>query len=89
MLHIEESYRDNTFTTFCVEGLSVKEMNAVLNAESTGQDQRDVLVNVMGKHENDTRYGGNIAEAWRNGYGIYGIRHVGGHLFVQVGNSCD
>ena len=89
MLHIEESYRDNVFTTYCVEGLSVKEMNAVLNARENGFDERDVLVNVMRNHDNDSHYGKNIAEAWRNGYGIYGIRHVGGHLFVKVGNSCD
>ena len=89
MLHIEKSYSDNYFDTFCVEGLSVKEMNEILTASENGLDRRDVLVTVMNKHDNDSSYGKNIAEGWRNGYGIYGISHVGGHLFVQVGNHCD
>jgi hypothetical protein len=84
-LHIEESSRDNTFTIYLVEGLSVDETNEILNAT----DRRDALVTVMNRHENDSRYGQNIAEAWRCGYGIYGIRHFGGHLLVTVGNSCD
>ena len=88
-LHIETSSKDNTFTIFLVEGLSVSEVNEILNAHRDGKDDRDVLVEVMGRHENDSRYGQNIAEAWRNGYGIYGIRHFGGHLLVTVGNSCD
>lgn len=89
MLHIEKSYGDRYFNTFCVEGLSVKEINAILEARQNGLDERDVLVSVMSKHDNDSHYGKNIAEGWRRGYGIYDIRHVGGHLFVQVGNSCD
>lgn len=84
-LHIEESSRDNTFTIYLVEGLSVDETNEILNAT----DRRDALVTAMNRHENDSRYGQNIAEAWRYGYGIYGIRHFGGHLLVTVGNSCD
>ena len=84
-LHIETSSKDNTFTIFLVEGLSVDEVNEILKAN----DRRDALVEVMGRHENDSRYGRNIAEAWRRGYGIYGIRHFGGHLLVTVGNSCD
>ena len=89
MLHIEKSYSDNVFTEYIVEGLSVDEMNQVLNARSDGKDDRDVLVTVMGQHENDSSYGNNIAEGWRYGYGIYSIRHFGGHLLVKVGNSCD
>ena len=89
MLHIVKEYSDNYFDTFSVEGLSVEEMNAVLNARDNGLDDCDVLVEVMSKHDNDSHYGKNIAEGWRRGYGIYGIRHVGGHLFVQVGNHCD
>ena len=88
-LHIETSSKDNTFTIFLVEGLTVDEVNEILNAHKNGKDDRDVLVEVMGRHENDSRYGQNIAEAWRWGYGIYGIRHFGGHLLVTVGNSCD
>ena len=88
-LHIEKFSSDRLFDTFIVEGLSVEEMDAVLNARQNGQDDRDVLVEVMNQHENDSSYGQNIAEAWRCGYGIYGIRHFGGHLIVDVGNSCD
>ena len=89
MLHIEKSSSDRCFNTFIVEGLSVDEMNKILNARNNGFDERDVLVEVMSKHDNDSSYGKNIAESWRNGYGIYGIRHFGGHLIVTVGNSCD
>lgn len=85
MLHIEKSSSDRCFDTFIVEGLSVEEMNTILNAN----DDRDALVMIMAKHDNDSSYGKNIAEAWRNGYGIYGIRHFGGHLIVTVGTSCD
>lgn len=85
MLHIEKISSDRCFDHYCVEGLSVKEMNEILDAP----DRRDALVDVMGRHKNDSAYGKNIAEAWRCGYGIYSIRHVGGHLFVEVGNSCD
>ena len=88
-LHIEKTSSDRYYDYYCVDGLSVKEMNEILKANQNGKDQRDVLVDVMGRHENDSAYGKNIAEAWRWGYGIYSIRHVGGHLFVEVGNSCD
>ena len=88
-LHIEKVRSERFFDTFIVEGLSVEEMDAVLNARHNRQDDRDVLVEVMNQHENDSSYGQNIAEAWRCGYGIYGIRHFGGHLIVDVGNSCD
>lgn len=88
-LHIERQWRDNTFSGYIVEGLSVPEMNEILDARKNGKDDRDVLVEVMGRHENDSDYGQNIAEAWRWGYGISGIRHVGGILLVTVGNSCD
>lgn len=89
MLHIEKSSSDRCFNTFIVEGLSVDEMNKILTARDNGVDERDALVEVMSKHDNDSSYGKNIAEGWRNGYGIYGIRHFGGHLIVTVGNSCD
>lgn len=89
ILHIEKVSSDRTFDTFIVEGLSVEEMDDVLTAHKHGKDDRDVLVNVMNKYKNDSSYGQNIAEAWRCGYGIYGIRHFGGHLIITVGNSCD
>ena len=89
MLHIEKAYSDNVFNTFIVEGLSVEETKEILTARENGKDQRDVLVDVMSRHENDSDYGQNIAEGWRCGYGIYDIRHFGGHLLVEVGKSCD
>lgn len=89
MLHIEKTGSDRCFDHYSVEGLSVEEMNEILNARHNGKDDRDVLVDVMSRHENDSWYGKNIASGWRWGYGIYSIRHIGGHLLVEVGNSCD
>jgi len=89
-LHIEKVGSDRCFDMFLVEGLSVDEMNQILNAPTYGNGCReDMLVEVMSKHDNDSSYGKNIAEGWRCGYGIYSIRHVGGHLIITVGNSCD
>jgi hypothetical protein len=89
MLHIEKTSSDRTFNYYTVDGLSVEEIKEITEAANNGKDERDVLVDVMGRHENDSSYGRNIAEGWRFGYGIYHIGHVGGHLFVEVGNSCD
>ena len=89
MLHIEKTYSDRCFDTFLIEGLDPLEIKKITEARHNGKDDRDVLVEVMSQHENDSSYGQNIAEAWRNGYGIYSIRHFGGHLLVEVGNSCD
>lgn len=89
MLHIEKTSSDRCFNTFAVEGLSVEEINEILNARHNGKDDRNVLVDVMSRHDNDSSYGKNIAEGWRCGYGIYHIGHVGGTLLVEVGNSCD
>ena len=87
-LHIEKQYSDRCFDTYLVEGLSVEEMNSILDLPS--YDKRcDRLAELLDSHDNDLRYGKNIGSAWRCGYGIYGIRHFGGHLIVQVGNSCD
>ena len=87
-LHIEKVSGDRYFDTIIIEGLSVEEMNQILHPEN-GKDNRDALVEIMSKHDNDSTYGKNIAEAWRCGYGIYSIRHFGEHLLIQVGNSCD
>ena len=89
MLHIVKTSSDRYYDHFSVEGLSVAEMNEILNANSNGKDRRDVLVDVMSRHKNDSSYGQNIAEGWRCGYGIYHIGHVGGHLLIEVGKSCD
>ena len=89
MLHIEKTSSDRWYNYYTVDGLSVEEIKQITEARSNGKDDRDVLVEVMSKHDNDSSYGKNIAEGWRWGYGIYHIGHVGGHLFVEVGNSCD
>ena len=88
-LHIEKTSSDRCFDYYSIEGLSVEEIKQITEAHLQGKDDRDVLVEVMSKHDNDSRYGKNIAEGWRNGYGIYHIGHIGGHLLVEVGNSCD
>ena len=88
-LHIEKTSSDRWYNYFSVDGLSIEDMNAVLNANKEGKDQQDVLVDVMNQYDNDSYYGQNIAECWRNGYGIYHIGHIGGHLLIEVGNSCD
>lgn len=86
-LHIEKQYSYPGTDTFLIEGLSVKEMNTILDAGSF-DSQRDALADILDNHENDFR-NANLGTCWRCGYGIYGIRHFGGHLLVTVGNSCD
>ena len=76
-LTIETVSKDRHYTTECITGLSVEEMNEVLA-------NHDALGEVMGKHGF-----GNTYQCWHNGYGIYSIRHIGGHLLVEIGNSCD
>ena len=71
-------FADRLTTTLCVNGLSVDEMTTVLNESCSG------LEKVMKKHGQWQLY-----NEWRNGCGIYGIRHVGEHLFVIVGNNYD
>ena len=89
-IHIEHIASDRYYDHFCVTGLSVEEMDYVLNGNGNGTTRRDDrLVEVMSKYRNDSTYGQNIAEGWRWGYGIYSIRHVGEHLMVEVGNNCD
>lgn len=77
-LKIEDAYRDRTFTTKIIEGFSPDEVSKIL-AEGD-----DALCDLLEKHGYK-----ESASAWHNGYGIYGIRHCGGHLLVQIGNSCD
>lgn len=76
-LTIKKEFSDRTFTTLCINGLTVEEMNRVLLRHSE-------LGDIMEKHGKGSYY-----DAWHNGYGIYGITHVGEHLFVRIGNSCD
>ena len=87
-LHIEKSYSGCGIDTFLITGLSVAETDRILNAKEDGKDDRDVLAEILDAHENDYR-NGNLGTCWRCGYGIYSIRHFGGHLIVEVGNSCD
>ena len=87
-LHIEKSYSCCGIDTFLITGLSVLATDKILNAADEGRDQRDVLAEILDAHPNDYR-NGNLGTCWRCGYGIYSIRHFGGHLIVEVGNSCD
>ena len=87
-LHIEKSYSYSGIDTFLIEGLSVAETNRILNAKDQDKDDRDVLAEILDEHDNDYR-NGNLGTCWRWGYGIFSIRHFGGHLIVEVGNSCD
>ena len=77
-LKIEEVAKDRTFTTMCINGLSVKEMDDVLTR------REDALQEVMEKYGE-----GNTFTCWKCGYGIYSIRHCGADLYVLIGNSCD
>ena len=87
-LHIEKAYSDCGTDTFLIYGLSVEETTRILDAADEGKERRDVLAEILDAHENDYR-NGNLGTCWRCGYGIYSIRHFGGHLIVEVGNSCD
>ena len=82
-LQIQETAHDRTFSTYMVNGLSVAEMNRIFNPQDDDSRQDDRLAEILNKHNP------GLGDIWRYGYGIYSIRHVGGHLLVQVGNSCD
>lgn len=87
-LHIERHLSYSGMNSFIVEGLSPDEMNSVLDAESWDQ-KRDRLIDLLNKYDNDYQQGHTLGTCWGCGYGIYGIRHFGGHLIVDVGSSCD
>jgi hypothetical protein len=82
-LKIEKQYADRISTTILVEGFSPEEMNEILNPKKH-EDDRNALCDLLEKHGY-----GSTAKCWHNGYGIYDIRHFGGHLIVKIGNSCD
>ena len=71
-------FGDWIYDTYSIEGLSVEEMNEILDR------RQDALVEILTRHGYP-----DTATAWKDGYGIYGIKHFGGHLLVQVGKSCD
>lgn len=83
-LEFEKVSHNHTFTTECISGLSVEEMDYILDGNGDGKDIDDRLCETLNKRTNSTMY-----DAWRYGYGIYGIKHFGGHLLVTIGNSCD
>ena len=82
-LKIEVSSRDRTFTTYVIEGLSVDEMNRILNPQPDGSNMDSRLQEILNSHNP------GLGDDWRWGYGIYGVKHFGGHLLVTVGNSCE
>ena len=81
-LKIETVSKDRYFDFITVEGLSVEEMKYVLEGNGDGKQMNDRLCVVMEKH-------GKSIDDWRWGYGIYSIKHIGGHLLVEIGNNCD
>ena len=82
-LKIEHQYSDRYYDTVMIEGFSVEEMNEILNPKEH-ESRDDALCDFLEKHGH-----GDTANCWHNGYGIYGIRHFGGHLLVTTGNNCD
>ena len=87
-LHVERHLSYSGMNSFIIEGLTPDEMNSILDAPGFEQ-KRERLVELLDKHENDFQSGHSLGTCWGCGYGIYGIRHFGGHLIVDVGNSCD
>lgn len=89
-LHIdqEKTVRHSAYTSYLVEGLSPKEMDSILNAETWEEKQRN-LIRLLNLHDNDYQPGHSLGNCWGCGYGIYGIRHFGGCLIVDIGNTCD
>jgi len=84
-LKIEHVSSDRYFDFLTIEGFTPEEMDYIIKGDDDGvKDNRDRFVKVMEKHEEGSR-----ANAWRWGYGIYSIRHIGGHLLIEVGNNCD
>ena len=80
-LKIEKVFSDNHFDTVMITGLTVDEMNFILDPHSKCPQRH--LQEVMNAHN------GNLGDIWRYKNGIHSIRHVGGHLLVQIGNNCD
>ena len=87
-LHIERNLSYSGKNTYIIEGLSPDEMNSILDAK-TWDEKRSKLIYLLNKYGNDYQPGNNLGTVWGCGYGIYGIRHFGGHLIVDVGSSCD
>ena len=73
-LKLEIAAQDSKYTTICVTGLTVAEMNYVL------ENGKEPLSKVM-----EQNGASDVYERWENEFGIYSIRHVGGHLFVMIG----
>ena len=88
-LHIEKVSSDRWYDFYTVEGMTIEDMNYVLSGNGDGKKREDRLMETMDKYDNDSWYGHNIGSAWRWGYGIYSVRHIGGHLLIEVGNNCD
>ena len=82
-LKVEKISSDRTFSDYTIEGLSVEEMNRIFDPQGDGSRQDDRLQEILDAHNP------GLGTAWRCGYGIYSVRHVGGILMVKVGNSCD
>ena len=80
---IELTSKDRTFSYYTITGLSVKEMNRIFDPQDDGSTQEERLATIIDSHTP------NLGTQWLCGYGICSIKHVGGHLLLTVGNSCD
>ena len=82
-LKVERTSSDRTFDYYTIEGFTVEEMKYILDGNGDGTSSDDRFVELMEKHG---------YKGWKDtqiGYGIYSVRHVGGHLFVMTGRNCD
>lgn len=77
-LKIEEAHHDRYFETLMITGFTPKEMDEIL---SNGENALEKCMENHGM--------GDTFKYWQCGYGIYGIKHFGGHLLVTISNSCD
>lgn len=78
---IEKVFSDDHSDTFVVTGLTVDEVNFIIDQHSYFPQRH--LQEVMNFHKK------NLGDTWRYKCGIHSIRHVGGHLIVRVGKNCD
>ena len=87
-LHIERHMSYNGMNEYLISGLTPKDMDSILDSK-TWDEQRNRLVKLLDEYDNDYQPGHTLGTCWGCGYGIYDIRHFGGHLIVETGSTCD
>lgn len=73
-LKIEKQFSNKETDTYLIYGLSVQEMNELLDSNGKWEIAFERILN----------HHGCDGTAWRQ-KGLYGIKHFGGHLLVMVG----